>query len=143
MIVNTSAGLSPQRSLSILFLSRVMRHSPAQRWCNFQPMLASCSKEIIREKNLHEINFEASQMQEEPEVYKGRKREVLLKRLQSLLRRLVRQLFQASQCLHIEYVHFLCAATLATTFSVVQSSKNYPPVDLDLTQEGCRRGETP
>ena len=37
----TLAGLSPQRNLSIVFLSRERRHSPAQRWCNSPPALAS------------------------------------------------------------------------------------------------------
>ena len=58
-------------------------------------------------------------MQDEPEVYKGREGEVLLKRLKPLLRRLVRQRFEASQCLQIKYA---LLAALATISSVIQLS---------------------
>ena len=118
---HTSAGLSPGRSPSSVFLNIERRHSPAQKLCNFQPGLASCEQDHSKTNiNTEQANhFAESWMQDEPEVYKGREGEVLLKRLKPLLRRLVRQRFEASQCLQIKYA---LLAALATISSVIQLS---------------------
>ena len=98
----TLAGLSPQRNLSIVFLSRERRHSPAQRWCNSPPALASW---------LFAIQISLQERQPlpmaltKPEVYKSRECEVFLKGFKSLLRRSVRQLSQSRQCLQVIYHH--------------------------------------